>query len=755
MPHRSARWTVRRDWFSESSFLIDAAPALATSAHLLSGRKRCIAADFPHRITRNSDSAVVRHFSIALCVLATLAGTAAIAGQSTASSPFVAPPSRVIDIGQAIAPLYGPWKFRAGDSPVDPVTHGPLWAEPDFDDSGWESVDLTPTSKAHGPTMGDAEYVPGWTLKGHPGYWGYGWYRIRLTLRTRPGDTISLAGPAQIDDAYQVFLNGKLLGSFGDFTGARPITYYNQPMTFPLPLATSAASTPAHEVIAFRVWMEPNTVATSTDAGGFHSAPALGQSEAVAADHQLRWMTLIRNYSPFLINALLYALLSAVSFSLILFDRSDRVYAWIGGVFLLTAIYSGIGAFDVWTQHVSIRTDSLVVQCCLGPLAYGGWVMVWWLWFKRQRPVWVPWAASILTVIYMISNAIGIELFSDFIPDSVAGVFEIVSLVVRVLFFALLVMIVIQGIRRQGLEGWLVLPAVVLLGIGLFQVELAFQHVQLNWFPLGVRLALTQVANLLLVGALALLLLRRLLLSVRRQRMIALDAKRAQLQSDFVAAVSHEFRSPLTTLRSITDLLVQNRFEDEARRQQSYVFLDRETTRLHRLVEDLLDFGRMGSGRKQYQMEIRDAFDLVRSTVADFRELASANGFRVEADLDSCPAIVYADEEAFGRALRNLLENAMKYSPVCRTVWVEGEVNEAQVLISVRDQGMGIDDAEKSVIFQKFVRGDAAKRAGIKGTGIGLAMVQQISEALGGRIEMQSEPGVGSTFTLVLPLAQE
>jgi two-component system sensor histidine kinase SenX3 len=111
------------------------------------------------------------------------------------------------------------------------------------------------------------------------------------------------------------------------------------------------------------------------------------------------------------------------------------------------------------------------------------------------------------------------------------------------------------------------------------------------------------------------------------------------------------------------------------------------------------------------------------------------------------------DEEAFRRALRNLLDNAMKYSPVCRTVWVNGAIQDHQVLISVRDQGMGIGADEQQAIFQKFVRGDAAKKAGIKGTGIGLAMVQQIAKAMDGEIRLQSEVGVGSTFTLVLPLA--
>jgi len=260
----------------------------------------------------------------------------------------------------------------------------------------------------------------------------------------------------------------------------------------------------------------------------------------------------------------------------------------------------------------------------------------------------------------------------------------------------------------------------------------------------------------LFAGGAVLMLMVILAAGYVMHRAIARELRVAQLQSDFVATVSHEFRSPLTTLRTITELLVQQRIPDESRRQQSYVFLDHETTRLHRLVEDILDFGRMESGRKQYHTEAHDAFQLVRATVADFTQQANANGFRVEAELgsaeDAATPTVHVDEEAFRRALRNLLENAMKYSPDCRTVWVNGEVQDHRVLISVRDQGMGISAEEQRAIFQKFVRGNAAKKAGIKGTGIGLAMVQQIAEAMDGEIRLHSEVGVGSTFILELPL---
>lgn len=226
----------------------------------------------------------------------------------------------------------------------------------------------------------------------------------------------------------------------------------------------------------------------------------------------------------------------------------------------------------------------------------------------------------------------------------------------------------------------------------------------------------------------------------------------AQLQSDFVSAVSHEFRTPLTSISGISELLATGRLADESRKNQAYTFLQRETGRLKRLVEDLLDFGRMESGRKQYQIEPHDVFGVVRAVVADFREEALAGGFEVELNLDADKPSVKADEGELRRAIRNLLENAMKYSPECRTVWVEGRVNHRQVAISVRDRGMGIEPREQREVFQKFVRGAAAKKAGIKGTGIGLSMVRQIVDACGGEIRLESVAGEGSTFTLFFPL---
>ena len=121
-----------------------------------------------------------------------------------------------VTLGPSVVPLYGPWKFTVGDSPIDPATHTPLWAQPDFDDSHWETVDLTPQGTLD-PLGGFSDYVKGWTARGHGGYAGYAWYRTRVQVAAQPGERLALAGPSYVDDAYQLFSDGTLAAaqSFG------------------------------------------------------------------------------------------------------------------------------------------------------------------------------------------------------------------------------------------------------------------------------------------------------------------------------------------------------------------------------------------------------------------------------------------------------------------------------------------------------------------------------------------------------------
>ena len=236
--------------------------------------------------------------------------------------------------------------------------------------------------------------------------------------------------------------------------------------------------------------------------------------------------------------------------------------------------------------------------------------------------------------------------------------------------------------------------------------------------------------------------------------MRSIDRERAvsRLQSEFVSTVSHEFRTPLTSLRQLSEMLSKGRVPTEDLRQKSYDILSRESERLQRLVESLLDFGRIEARAFLYHYEHLDPVTLVGNLVAEFQEKAAAQGYHVELARAGEYPPIHADREALGLALRNLLDNAVKYSPDCRTVWVEMARERDRLAIRVRDQGMGIPASEQKEIFKRFVRGTGSRAAHIPGTGIGLAMARHIIEAHDGEIRLESELGRGSTFTILLPL---
>jgi two-component system, OmpR family, phosphate regulon sensor histidine kinase PhoR len=204
-------------------------------------------------------------------------------------------------------------------------------------------------------------------------------------------------------------------------------------------------------------------------------------------------------------------------------------------------------------------------------------------------------------------------------------------------------------------------------------------------------------------------------------------------------------------MRQLSEILAFGRVPSEERRQVYYETLVRETGRLQRLVEALLNFGRMEAGARLYRFEELDAAALVETVVSEFEPHMAGQGRHIEMKGMPAQCRIEADPEAISVALRNLVDNAIKYSPAQPTVWVEWDVKDEFVAIRVRDRGPGIAESEKKAIFRKFVRGSAAAAANVKGSGVGLAMVRDIVIAHRGQITVASAPGLGSTFTMLLP----
>jgi signal transduction histidine kinase len=232
-------------------------------------------------------------------------------------------------------------------------------------------------------------------------------------------------------------------------------------------------------------------------------------------------------------------------------------------------------------------------------------------------------------------------------------------------------------------------------------------------------------------------------------RAISKELAVAKLQTEFVSAVSHEFRTPLTSLQQFNEMLADDTSLSLEDRRLFHQAQDRATKRLRRLVESLLDFARMESGRKAYRLEPLDAGQLLAAVVSDF---CADRGIALSSHAARVP--VEADREALSLALWNLLDNAVKYGGKTCDIEAAAERNGHFGLLRVTDRGPGIPASEQRRIFQKFVRGEPAVRDSVPGTGLGLAMVEHIARVHHGNVDLTSEPGMGSTFTIKLPLKE-
>ena len=234
-------------------------------------------------------------------------------------------------------------------------------------------------------------------------------------------------------------------------------------------------------------------------------------------------------------------------------------------------------------------------------------------------------------------------------------------------------------------------------------------------------------------------------------RSIARELAVSRLQSEFVSTVSHEFRTPLTSIRQLSEMLAKGRVPTDDLRQQSYHILSHESERLQSLVESLLDFGRIEAGAMQYRFERLDAASLVADVVAGFRETAVSQGFHVELQNAATPAPIPRRPRG---ARPGPAQPARQRRQVRRNAARSGSRRFRPMTAGRPRAGSGHRHpaAEQRAIFDRFVRGSVSRSSGIKGTGIGLTLARHIVDAHHGEIRLESAPGRGSTFTILLPL---
>ncbi len=251
-----------------------------------------------------------------------------------------------------------------------------------------------------------------------------------------------------------------------------------------------------------------------------------------------------------------------------------------------------------------------------------------------------------------------------------------------------------------------------------------------------------------------------LLLLAVSMALVLVFARRAQrlakLQIDFVAGVSHELRTPLTVICAAGDNLADGIVNDSGGSARKYGELIRgEARKLTAMIEQILQFASVRSGRRQYNLSDTDLNSIVRKTLNQAKPAIEAAGFTVDTRFDLELPAVQVDPTALSHVIQNLIQNALKYSGESRWMMIRTEKARAkhgtEVRLSVEDKGMGIDHEDLDHIFEPFYRGSAASAAQIHGTGLGLFMVREAVVSMGGTLSVKSTRGKGSVFIIHLP----
>ncbi|MGZ8829885.1 MAG: sensor histidine kinase [Thermoanaerobaculia bacterium] len=257
-------------------------------------------------------------------------------------------------------------------------------------------------------------------------------------------------------------------------------------------------------------------------------------------------------------------------------------------------------------------------------------------------------------------------------------------------------------------------------------------------------------ANVLWTGGVSLMLFGAIALAVQAA---ARQMKLSQMKSDFVSNVSHELRTPLASIRVFGEYMRLGRVTRPEKILEYGEYIEAESRRLTQLINNILDFSRIESSEKEYKLCATDVVDLVAHTVSGFLVPLRESGVTIDFSppLTDVPPMSI-DRDAIGQALNNLLDNAVKYSGNRKEIEVAIVPAATSVAISVRDHGIGIPVGEQKKIFEKFYRAGSSLVQEVRGSGLGLSIVRHVVEAHGGRVDVSSVPGEGSTFTIVLPL---
>jgi signal transduction histidine kinase len=261
-----------------------------------------------------------------------------------------------------------------------------------------------------------------------------------------------------------------------------------------------------------------------------------------------------------------------------------------------------------------------------------------------------------------------------------------------------------------------------------------------------------EARTLLLIGGLAYagLVLGFLLVGWAVGKQIRL----ARLRADFISSVSHELKTPLTSLLLFSDLLRSGTVTDPGKVRQYHDFIGEESGKLAHLVSNILDFARIDAGRKTYRRERFDLGALVRATAEAFAARAEAAGTSIDTSGVNGALTVEADRDALERVVANLLDNAVKYGRDGGSIEISAEREDGLIRLKVADRGPGIPAGERGRLFRRFERGEHHGSDAPPGSGLGLAIVAELVTAHEGRVTIEETPGGGATFVVELPVGE-
>ncbi|HEX8490141.1 MAG TPA: ATP-binding protein [Chthoniobacterales bacterium] len=225
-----------------------------------------------------------------------------------------------------------------------------------------------------------------------------------------------------------------------------------------------------------------------------------------------------------------------------------------------------------------------------------------------------------------------------------------------------------------------------------------------------------------------------------------------EMRRDFVANVSHELRTPLSIFRGYLETLLDDPHQPPGELLSILEIMERHSDRLNALVEDVLSLARLESPGAELDLTEVDLAELLHSIMRDWEKRFAAKQLKSHLNFPGTLPLLQADENRLQEVIYNLLDNAVKYSKPGGTVFLRAEIEDDRVRISVADQGVGISEADLPRIFERFYRADKARSRELGGTGLGLSIVKHIVQLHGGAVEASSEPGVGTTISVLLPI---